>query len=95
MKTIEIKQHTDPDFNISYNAIFIDGELFDWGIEQAELNKAKKFVGQDRFLKRTVHGDIQRYFLNCLSQFIGREITIQELNKSLEKGQLDDPSGRN
>lgn len=94
MKTIEIKQHNDPDFKEPYNAIFIDGELFDWGMKQSELDKAKKFAGQDIFLKRTMHGDIQRYFLECLSQFAKQDITIQELNEALKKGQLNDPGGR-
>ena len=94
MKTIEIQPHEDSDFKKPYNALFVDGELFDWGIPQHELDKAKKFAGQDIFLKRTVHGDIQRYFLNCLSEFLGQEITIQELNEALEKGCLDVPGGR-
>jgi hypothetical protein len=91
---IEIKEHKDEDFSEPYNAIFVDDALFDWGMDQQELEKAKKFAGQDVFLRRSVHGDIQRYFLDCFSKFVGQEVTIQELNESLEKGHIDVPSRR-
>jgi hypothetical protein len=86
---VEIREVVDPETEEKYKGLFFDGALFDWGMPQAELTRARSFCGQDPFLKKTVHGDICRFFLDCLSQVLEREITIRELNAAIEQGYLE------
>jgi len=85
---IEIRDHSDPDLG-EYKAIFVDGDLFDWGMPKDELKKAAKFVGSDPFLKKSIHGDIQRSFLECFSKFLGIEVGIAEVNEAIKKGYIE------
>ena len=85
---LEIRIHKDPELG-EYKAIFVGGILFDWGMPKEELDKAVKLFGNDPFLKKSVHGDIQRYFLESFGEFIGREVTINEVNEAIEAGSVE------
>ncbi len=85
---IEIRDHSDQDLG-KYKAIFADGNLFDWGMPKSDLKQAAKFAGSDPFLKKSIHGDIQRNFLESFSEFLGKEIYIAEVNEAIEKGYIE------
>jgi hypothetical protein len=70
---IEIKEHN------GYGALFVDGELFDWEMDVESLKEARTFCAGNSVLQKSVEGDIQRHFLESLSAFIGRTITLEEL----------------
>ena len=73
----------------NYRALFFDGVLFDWGMNPEELEEAKKFCGQDPFHRKTIHGDLCRFFLKCLSEVLGKEVTIKEVNAAIEQGSIE------
>ena len=85
---LDIKEHQDEEVG-SYRAIFVDGELFDWGINPQELHTAKSFIIQHPEMRKSVMGDIERHFVSCFSEFLGRDITLAEINKALETGEIE------
>jgi hypothetical protein len=89
MKTFEIQEVYDPEEDRQFRALVIDGEVFDWGFEQEDIHKAKKFCGQDSFLAKSVQGDVCKFFLESLSEVLGRTITLAEVNTAIKKGHLE------
>lgn len=71
------------------NVLFINDEMFDWQIEEEELDDAIKFANNDEKVKKAIKADIQNFFLSCLSEIINHEITLKELNDAIEKGYLE------
>ena len=86
---IKIKHEYSEDADAEINVLYIDGHLFDYLIETKSLKKAKLYCNDNPNLKKSIHGDIQKHFLACLSEFIGREVTIQEVNNSIRKGEIE------
>lgn len=68
--------------------IFIDDEIFDWGIDEDALNQANEFASNPNALK-AIHFDIKNYFLECLEEHIGFKITIGEVNEALKAGYIE------
>lgn len=69
--------------------IFVDGELFDWGIDEKEYNEAVKFAEKQKnkegmLLK--IHQNIEKHFINSLSEFMNRKITLKELDEARKTG---------
>ena len=85
-KKFEILDRIVPETGKLEKALFIAGEIFDWGIEDGVLANAIKTVGDDTTMKKALYGDIQRYFLESFSEFLGRTITLAEVNEAIEKG---------
>lgn len=83
---IEIKPHSEG--NELYNALFVDEELFDWGIDKKELQQAKKIIGDNPLLKKSIVADIRTHFVESFSEFIGKPITISEINTAIRTGEI-------
>lgn len=57
-------------------AIFINDELFDWSVDKESLNRARN-MGPE-YLKMA-QLDIEKHFLESLSEFLNREITKEDV----------------
>ena len=66
------------------NAIFIDGELFDWEIDPQSLESVLE--SGDPILIRVAQQDIEKHFLESLSEFVGRKITQKDIAKAEKTG---------
>ena len=86
---VEIHEVYDPDTEKKYRALYFDGALFDWGMDPLELRQAKSFCDNDPFLKKSIHGDICKHFLNCLSEVFERKVTLKELNAAIKQGYIE------
>jgi len=84
---IEIKNHTNEEGQ-SYNAIFVEDHLFDWWLDEDNLTVARQLCKKEPLMKKSVMGDIQSHFVQCFSEFIGREITLKEINQALNLGEI-------
>jgi hypothetical protein len=82
---IEIKNHQD-ESGQTYRAIFADEQLFDWWLDEDNLTVARQLCKREPLMKKSVMGDIQSHFVQCFSEFIGREITLKEINEALVSG---------
>ena len=88
-KSFIVTRYYAPDTKTSQKVIFVDDELFDWGIEEEALEQARKFSKNDEGIQTAIHGDIQKYFLDSLSEFLGHTITLKEVNEAIENGFIE------
>ena len=63
--------------------IYIDGELFDWAIDEESYNWAMK---QGPEILMAAQKDIARHFLESLSEIVGRRVSIQDLQEAAKTG---------
>jgi hypothetical protein len=84
---VEIKNYQDDSGEIC-RGIFVEGELFDWGLDEADLKTAKTLIRQEPLMRKSVMGDIQSHFVACFSEFIGQEVTLSQINEALRTGEL-------
>lgn len=87
-KSFVVTQYYDPDTKQNQKVIFVDEEMFDWGIEEEALQEAKKFAAGDPSIKKAIHGDIKSFFLDSLSEFLGKEVTLKDVNEAIESGYI-------
>ena len=85
---IEIRKYTDEETYKQYRALFVDDTLFDWGLDEADLQEACRLSESNPIIQKSVQGNIQQHFLESFSEFIGREITLQEVNVAIETGKI-------
>ena len=64
-------------------AIFIDDELLDWQVDVNSLFEAKK-MGPAFFY--AVQKDIEKHFAESVSEFLGRRVTIEQINEATKTG---------
>lgn len=91
--TFEVKPMLDEQQRFG-KGIFIDGEHFDWGVDEDDFKEAversKKIGGQAGSLYlQSIQDSIQKHFLECLSEFMGRQVTADEVNKAHRTGVID------
>lgn len=65
------------------NAVFIGGELLDWTVDLNSMMEAAKMGPQ---YMREVKKDIERHFADSVSDFLGRKVTIEEIQKATKTG---------
>jgi ornithine carbamoyltransferase len=82
-KRFVVKQHFDESAGIHRKDVFIDDQLFEYEIDQESLRKAKE-MGPKFYLMACQ--DIQTHFLQCLSEFMGREVTQEEVMTATRTG---------
>jgi hypothetical protein len=80
---LEIKKHENQ------NVLFVNEDIFDWQIQEEELEDAIKFANNDKEVKKAIKADIQNFFLSCLSEILGKKINLKELNDGIERGFLE------
>lgn len=88
-RTLTVSTVTQEETKEKHNAIFVDGQMFDWYIDRASLAEAKKFAQNDPVIKRSIYADIQSHFMQCFCDFIGKKVTLSELNEALITGRID------
>jgi hypothetical protein len=86
MKTIKIIKIYSEEFKKDVNALEVDGELFDWGIEIDSLENAKDAMQNYKEVGAAVVLNIATHFCNCFSDFVGEKMTLEEINKSIQQG---------
>jgi hypothetical protein len=85
---IEIKPHEDPDDDIDVMALYIDDEVFDWGVPPFILEELKT---KNKVSKFRYWASIQKHFLYSLSEILGKTVTFKELNEMIkETGYIND-----
>jgi len=64
-------------------AIFIDGVMLDYSVDVEALKKISE-LGPE--YKRAALLDIEKHFIECVSEMVGRELTPQEVDKAFRVG---------
>lgn len=66
-------------------AIFIDDEMLDWSINMHDFAEAKA-MGSKYF--NVIQQDIVKHFIDSVSDFLGRYVTIEEINLARKNGYI-------
>lgn len=61
--------------------ILIDGEVFDWGLDDESIEQANQHSDL-----RSIHSQIKSHFLESLGEVLGFLPTIGEVNQALKDG---------
>jgi hypothetical protein len=83
--TFEVKYYRD-DQNLFSKGIFVDGKLFDWGIDEGSYREAMA-MGPE--YHRIIQADVARHFLESLSEFMNRRVTQEEVDQATKTGWIN------
>ena len=88
MKKLSIIKLYNEEFKKDINYLMLDNEVFDWGPDPEELQNAIKMINHNNDLKETILNSIVNHFVNSFSEFIGKKMTLDEINTSIENGNI-------
>ena len=88
MKKLQVLSDYSEEFKRDIKYLSVDGEIFDWGMDPEEFNRTKNLMLHHRELKESVILSLANHFTECFSEFIEREITLEELNQAIKKGEI-------
>jgi hypothetical protein len=77
----------DIEFRQVGESIVIDGERFDWDLDEESIEDANRHANTPEFM-RAIHADIMGHFLNSLEAVLGFRPTMKQVNDALEKGAI-------
>ena len=89
MKKLSIIKLYNEEFKKDINYLMLDNEVFDWGPDPEELQNAIKMINHNNDLKETILNSIVNHFVNSFSEFIGKKMTLDEINTSIENGNIE------
>lgn len=69
--------------------IVVGNEAFDWGVEEEHFKAASVISKNDPVMKENFLGEIQKHLVSCFSEFIGRPVTLVEINEALRVGSIE------
>lgn len=81
-KRFEVKMRKGENGTIE-KAIFIDDEILDWSIDMSSYMDAMKMGPMYR---RAVQHDIEKHFIESVSDFLGRKVTMNEIKEAIKTG---------
>lgn len=81
-KTFEVKIRPAKGGGIE-KAVFIGGELLDW---QVDLNSFVEAMKMGPMYYRAVQRDIEKHFVESVSEFLGRKVTAQDIKEAIKNG---------
>jgi hypothetical protein len=70
------------------NYIVVDNEAFDWEVEPEQLRHAEFKIKNDPLMKESFIGNIFSHMAGCFSEFIGKQVSLKEINDAIEKGYI-------
>ena len=88
MKKLSIIKLYNEEFKKDINYLMLDNEVFDWGPDPEELQNAIKMINHNNDLKETILNSIVGHFVNSFSEFVGKKMTLDEINTSIENGNI-------
>jgi hypothetical protein len=71
------------------NYIVVGNEAFDWSIEPEFVKMVQFQIKNDPEMKDNYIGSIFQHFTKCFSDFLGREVSLQEINKAIQEGYIN------
>ena len=64
-------------------AIFIGGEMLDW---QIDMNSYMEAIKMGFIYRREIQRDIEKHFIESVSDFLGRNVTMEEIKNAIKTG---------
>lgn len=75
----------DISFQAKKGKIWIDDQVFDWGLDDEAIREANKRCANLEFA-RAIHADIMEHFLDSLSEVLGFKPSMKQVNEALKSG---------
>ena len=69
------------------NVLFINDQLFDWGVDQEAVEQIKKIT--NKYELKSIHESIKEYLLESLETYTNKKITIGELLEGIKVGYIE------
>lgn len=88
MVPFEEKPYMDDDGVHMSKGIFVDGTLFDWGVDEEDYKQA---LAMGPKYRKMVEASIAEHFISCFSEFLSRKITLDEVNEARKTGWIKKP----
>jgi len=88
MVPFEEKTYMDDDGVHMAKGIFVDGTLFDWGVDEENYKQALALGPQ---YKKAIEESIAKHFVDSFSEFLSRRITLDEVNEARRIGWIKKP----
>jgi hypothetical protein len=81
-KKFEVRFYKDADGKVK-KGVFIDNEVIEYSIDVESLKKIAE-LGTE--YKKAAHLDIEKHFLECISDTVGRKITPEDFWQATKTG---------
>lgn len=88
MVPFEEKPYMNDDGVHMSKGIFVDGTLFDWGVDEENYKQALALGPQYR---AAIEASIAQHFIASLSEFMGHEMTLEEVEEARKTGWIRKP----
>lgn len=88
-KSLEIGTYYDKVRDCDVKCLKVDGIPFGWGVLPESLKTAKAAWAADPTMYDPIMMDICNHFLKSFSKFLGRNITINEVNVAIKQGCIE------
>lgn len=89
MRNIKIINIYNEEYKKEINYLILDNEVFDWGLEPDDLKNAINMINQNPNTKKAILNSIINHFINSFSEFVGKTMTLQEINLAIETGNIE------
>ena len=80
-KTFEVKMFVED--GAVKKAVFIDNIMLDYEVDVSSLAEAIKMGPQ---FYKAVQRDIEKHFVACVSEMVGRKVTAEEIKEATKTG---------
>lgn len=88
MVPFEEKTYLSDDGIHQQKGIFVDGTLFDWGVDEENYKQALALGPKYRI---AIEESIAKHFVESFSEFLSRRITLEEVNEARRTGWIKKP----
>ena len=68
------------------NYIVVDNEAFDWEVEPEQLKQVELKIKNDPLMKDSLIGSIFSHMASCFSEFLGKKVSLKEINDAIDSG---------
>ncbi len=69
--------------------IVVDNEAFDWELEPEQIKNLEFKIKNDPAMKDSFIGNIFNHLTSCFSEFLGKKVSLKEINDAIEKGFIE------
>jgi hypothetical protein len=83
MKTVSLVEIEDNKY------IVVDNEAFDWELEPEQIKSLEFKIKNDPAMKDSFIGNIFNHLTTCFSEFLGKKVSLKEINDAIEKGFIE------
>ena len=71
------------------NYIIVDNEAFDWEVDPDQIKHIELKIKNDPLMKEVFVGSIFSHMESCFSEFIGKKVSLKDINDAIEKGYIE------